>query len=160
MKEIFYSPTKGKLDLDEMAKDIIAYLKSEPESTYQLIVGTDSEGNGKVEFVTAIVIYRKGKGGRYFWQKFYKDHLFSLSKKIYEEVTFSIQATQKLLSKLKEYWPKENFEGALEIHIDIGENGPTRALIQEVVGMVKGMGFNPKIKPEAYGASVVADKNL
>ena len=47
----------------------------------------------------------------------------------------------------------------VEIHIDIGAQGETRDLIREVVGMVVGSGFAAKIKPEAFGASSVADKH-
>jgi len=41
----------------------------------------------------------------------------------------------------------------------VGEVGPTREMIKEVVGMVTGSGFVAKTKPEAYGAAVVADKH-
>ena len=47
----------------------------------------------------------------------------------------------------------------LEIHIDVGEAGPTREMIKEVVGLVTGNGFTAKTKPEGYGAFVVADKH-
>ncbi|MCK4816393.1 hypothetical protein KA005_11550, partial [bacterium] len=47
----------------------------------------------------------------------------------------------------------------LEIHIDVGPLGPTREMIREVVGMVNGNGFTAKTKPEAWGASTVADKH-
>ena len=47
----------------------------------------------------------------------------------------------------------------LEIHIDVGEHGDTRDMIKEVVGMVTGNGYVAKTKPEAYGASYVADKH-
>ncbi len=46
----------------------------------------------------------------------------------------------------------------VEIHLDVGENGPTKDLIKEVVGMVVGSGFAAKIKPDSYGASTVADR--
>ena len=46
----------------------------------------------------------------------------------------------------------------VEIHLDVGKNGPTGELIREVVGMVTGSGFDAKIKPDSYGASTVADK--
>ena len=158
--EEFESPTKGKLDLDKVAKEIVTYIKYDPERNYQLVIGTDSEGNGKVEFVTAIVIYRKGKGGRYFWKKFSKPNINYLKQKIYEEVNSSLSVGQDLLDRLKKYWQKEDIKSALEIHIDVGENGPTKELIKEVVGMVLGYGFNAKIKPESYGASLVADRHL
>ena len=45
------------------------------------------------------------------------------------------------------------------IHGYFGERGDTREMIKEVVGMVTGNGFVAKTKPEAYGASYVADKH-
>jgi len=46
----------------------------------------------------------------------------------------------------------------LEIHVDAGQNGETKNIVNSIVGMVKGNGFNVKIKPESYCASTVADK--
>ena len=40
-----------------------------------------------------------------------------------------------------------------------GENGDTKDMIRELVGMVTGSGFDAKIKPYACGASKVADKH-
>ena len=47
----------------------------------------------------------------------------------------------------------------LEIHIDAGGNGPTKELMKELIGMVVGNGFTAKVKPEAFGASAVADRH-
>lgn len=156
----FISPTKGKVSLDNVAKDIVSYIKSEPEENYQLVIGTDSEGNGKMEFVTAIVIYKLGKGGRYFYHKLTVEKHMVLRQKIYEEVNLSLETAQNLIEGLQKYWQKDNLKSTLEIHIDVGENGPTKQLIKEVVGMVLGYGFKAKIKPHAYGASMVADKHI
>jgi predicted RNase H-related nuclease YkuK (DUF458 family) len=46
----------------------------------------------------------------------------------------------------------------VEIHVDVGQQGETRALIREIVGMVTGSGYRARIKPESFGASSVADK--
>ena len=46
----------------------------------------------------------------------------------------------------------------VEIHLDIGEQGETRELIRDVVGMIVGSGFHAEIKPHSYGASKVADR--
>lgn len=156
----FVSPSKGKMSLKGVAKDIVAYIKAEPNKKYKLIVGTDSEGNDKVDFVIAIVIHRKGSGGRYFWRKSSIDKVFHLKQKIYQEVNLSLVYGNKLLQELKKAW-QENGDGFnLEIHIDVGENGPTKDLIREVVGMVLGQGFLAKTKPQSYGASMVADRHL
>ena len=156
----FNSPTKGKMDLDQVARDIVNYIKEQPDAKYRLIIGSDSEGNGKIELVTAIVIYRKKKGGRYFWQKQSLEKIFNLRQKIYKEVELSLSTSQELIKKLKLYLTKEDVRSNLEIHIDVGENGPTKELIREVVGMVLGCGFRAKTKPASFGASMVADRHL
>lgn len=49
--------------------------------------------------------------------------------------------------------------GRMEIHVDVGENGPTRQMIAEIVGMVVAHGFTVRTKPDAYAASKVADRH-
>ena len=44
------------------------------------------------------------------------------------------------------------------IHADIGVSGPTKDMIKEVVGLIKSNGFQAKIKPESFAASIVADR--
>ena len=52
-----------------MFEDICEYMTEDPHSTYKLIVGSDSQTRDDVCFVTAVVIHRLGKGGRYFYTK-------------------------------------------------------------------------------------------
>jgi len=60
---------------------------------------------------------------------------------------------------LKEKTKNKNYNYQLRyIHADIGENGATKDMIKEVIGLIKGNGFEPKIKPESFAASVVADR--
>ena len=47
----------------------------------------------------------------------------------------------------------------VEIHLDVGENGKTKELIRDIVGMITGTGFAARIKPDSFGASKVADKH-
>lgn len=154
----FNSPTKGRMDLKGVAIEVLSFINEEPRHRYKIIIGTDSEGRGRVDFVTAIVIHRVGHGGRYFWQRVYKNKLFALRPRIYEEVNLSLNVAQKLLENLRKYLKEEFLVRGLEIHVDVGRNGETRDMIKEVVGMVRGFGFNVEIKPNSYGASTVADK--
>lgn len=163
MEEIFNNPTKGKLSLKEAVAEITKFVGEDPNVAYTLVIGTDSHmrrenGVAEVDFVTAVVIHRKGKGGRYFWRKIKKEKVYSLRDKIYTETFLSLELAQKLVPLLKNqlvnFAPYE-----LEIHIDVGEVGPTREMIKEVVGIVAGNGFTAKTKPESYGAFVVADKH-
>ncbi len=165
MKNQFHSPSLGKMNLTRVVQEILAFMELEQKEKYDIVVGTDSEGNGKVDFVTAIVVHRIGRGGRYFWKREFKNGINHLRPKIYQETTFSLETAQELLSRLKKHWENGNGNGNpsnynLEIHVDIGENGKTRDMIKEVVGMVRGNGFNVKTKPESYGASNVADKHV
>lgn len=158
----FVSPTKGKMTIEKMVDELVAFMGEEPDYFYRLVIGTDSK-TGKpdpkraVDFVTAVVIHRKGKGGRYFWQKNKVDKIGSLRDKIYTETLFSIRLAEKLVPDLTKKLNGERYR--LEIHIDVGDVGPTREMIKEVVGMVNGNGFTAKTKPESYGAFVVADKH-
>ncbi|MFW5998733.1 MAG: ribonuclease H-like YkuK family protein [Halanaerobiaceae bacterium] len=154
----FTSPTDGLLNLKEIYTAIINFVKIDPESQYRLIVGTDSHpGLEEVVFVTAIVIYRVGRGGRFFYHKEKVGLNVDLKVRIFHEVSRSLKIASKLTDIIadKEKYT-ENME--IEIHIDVGENGPTSDIIREVVGMVIGSGYEAMIKPDSYAASSVADK--
>jgi len=159
-KKDFHNPTQGRMDLEEVAAEIKAFLEEAPDRKYELLVGTDSNGDGNAHFVAAIIIYRVGKGARYFWRRTPGEKpYYSLQERIHQEVTISLEVAQDILGELKDVLNSErkiNYD--FQIHIDVGENGPTQKIIKEVVGMVKGNGFKATIKPESFAASNVADK--
>jgi predicted RNase H-related nuclease YkuK (DUF458 family) len=155
-KVVFISPTKGKLSFNETFKDIMSYVQEVPGVPYKLIIGTDSQLREDACFVTAIVVHRVGKGARYYYSKERERMGRSLRQRIFYETAKSLGVASKLAERLA-----KNGYGDLdvEIHLDIGQNGETRDLIREIVGMVTGTGFSARIKPESYGASKVADKH-
>ena len=70
----FNSPTFGKLSQKKMVSSISGFVDEEPGSFYRLVIGTDSQarrvnGKSEINFVTAIVVHRRGKGARYYWRK-------------------------------------------------------------------------------------------
>ena len=109
------------------------------------------------DFVTAIVVHRIGNGGRYFYRRFELGKFHTLRDRIIREALISVDAAKDFLVELKKY-PLPDFE--FEIHADIGEYGPTKVLIQEVVSMVRANNFEVKMKPESYAASNVADRHV
>lgn len=160
---MFNSPTLGKMSLDRVIQEVVNYIHEEPNSRYTIIIGSDSHGqlfkdNNEVNFVTAIVIHRTGKGGRYFWKKNTSRKVYTLRDKIYKETLLSLEVADELLPKLRKQL-EDNANYELEIHLDVGNVGETRELIKELVGMVQGNGFNAKTKPASYGAFIVADKH-
>lgn len=154
----FISPTDGRLTLTQTYQTLINFIKEKPKNSYNLIIGTDSQPFApKSSFVTAIVIYRVGHGGRFFYHRQEVETRGGFKQRIFYEVSCSLEVASKLTRMLAE---EQNLEEDIEvkIHIDVGENGPTSTIIKEVVGMVVGSGFEALIKPEAYAASSVADK--
>ncbi len=161
-KNVFFNPTKGSLTLEQMVKEISLFVKEDPTNFYRLVIGTDSQnrrvnGTGECNFVTAIVIHRRGRGARYFWQKEKVAKQLVLRDKIYAETTKSLDTAEMLVPDIRKVISPAKYD--LEIHIDVGPLGPTREMIREVVGMVSGNGFVAKTKPESWGASSVADKH-
>lgn len=162
----FYNPTRGNLKIDEVMAEMINYIKEKPERFYDIIVGCDSSSGEDPHFPVAIVILRVGEGGRFFLKKityppFLREKFSNWKMRILEEVLLSCE----LALFLKENFQKKiqnlnkNFNYQLRyIHADIGEQGQTRDMIREVIGLIRGNGFEPKIKPEAYAASTVADR--
>jgi predicted RNase H-related nuclease YkuK (DUF458 family) len=139
-----------------MFQDIVGFISQHPEDHYRLIVGTDSQLRENACFVTAVVVHRVGKGGRYYYTKDTENVGESLKKRIFIEASRSLALASQLSDRLAE----EGLNGIeLEIHLDIGSRGDTRSIIKEVAGMVSGTGFPAYIKPNAYGASSVADRH-
>jgi len=155
----FYNQTIGRVDFEEMVREVKRFVKREPERFYKIIIGTDSEASNPSSLVTAVTVWRVGNGAIHFWTKSDVRSFESFRERIWEEAIRSITLAQELRSRLQEALGSEFFWDGNEIHVDIGERGPTRDLIEGVTGMIRGYRFNPVIKPEAFGASVVADRH-
>ena len=163
----FYNPTRGNLTLLQVMEEMVRYMKVKPDKFYDIIVGCDSSSGERFSFPVAIVILRVGEGGRFFLKKIsyptsvLKKRFSNWKMRILEEVLLSCQLALLLREKFEKRINKEPtlFNYQLRyIHADIGENGKTKDMIREVTGLIRGNGFEPKIKPEAYVASVVADR--
>jgi hypothetical protein len=165
VKVKFESITHGQMNALDVISEIKYFLEKDPAGVYSLVIGTDSHEKARpgkegktINLVTAVLVHRKGFGGKYFWCRKNAYNIHSLREKIYSEtmtsLNFAIGFLPLFRQKLNGSSPKYN----LEIHIDVGEHGDTREMIKEVVGMVTGNGFVAKTKPDAYGASYVADR--
>ncbi|MCL4404325.1 ribonuclease H-like YkuK family protein [Patescibacteria group bacterium] len=164
MPETFNTSYGLKIEIPEIVKEIVSFMRAKPVAEYKIIIGSDSEllEDKSADFVTAIVVHRVGNGGRYFWRRGKLGKFYNLHDRIVQEVMLSLDTAKVFFATLKTETARQDPESALkwsfEIHIDAGENGPTKTLIQEVVGMVRASNFEPKTKPESYAASNVADR--
>lgn len=159
----FYSPSKGNMSIGKVIEEIFNYISEKPEKFYDIIVGCDSSSGDEPHFPVAVVVLRVGEGGRFFLKTVaYKGRKFyNWKTRILEEVLLSCQ----LALYLRENFEKKNksLDNNLRyqfryIHADVGENGQTKDMIREVTGLIRGNGFEPKIKPESFVASTVADR--
>ncbi|MBU1015041.1 ribonuclease H-like YkuK family protein [Patescibacteria group bacterium] len=160
----FTSPSKGDLPLEQVLQEMLAYMREKPHGSYEVIVGCDSSSGEEPAFPAVIVVLRKGEGGRFFLKRVRypagrKFH--NLHERILQEVLLSCQLA---------LWLRENFAKIAEaspekvpytfqyIHADVGENGATKDMIKEVIGLIRGNGFEARIKPDSFVASSVADR--
>jgi len=157
----FYNPTRGNLKIDQVIDEILGYIGDKPEKFYDIIVGCDSSSGDEPHFPVAVVVLRTGEGGRFFLKKIgYKNRKFyNWKTRVLEEVLLSCELALFLRENVENKLKVNSFNYQFRyIHADIGENGQTKDMIKEVTGLIRGNGFEPKIKPEAYVASTVADR--
>ena len=155
---MFYqSPTYGKVDLEKLKEIVTSFMAQDRKAKYEIIVGTDSQKvrQNTYDFVSALIIHRMGGGGIYFWKRIIQDKKISLKERIYQEATMSLVTSENFVQFFKTNGISKY---DIQIHVDIGHNGDTRDLITEVVGMIRGSGYEVRIKPDSYGASKVADR--
>lgn len=171
----FYNPTRGNLTFEEVIQEMINWMREKPHKFYDVVVGCDSSSNEEPHFPVAVVILRKGEGGRFFLRrvKYKNKKFFNWHQRVLEEVLLScdlaLDLREKLENSVKNFFQiqselinpielkKLNYEFRY-IHADVGAEGATKDMIKEVTGLIRGNGFEPKIKPDAYVASVVADR--
>ncbi|MFH1561326.1 MAG: ribonuclease H-like YkuK family protein, partial [Patescibacteria group bacterium] len=93
----FNNITNGKVGWKGLGREIRSFVSADLESEYKLIIGSDSRsrdlatGKPGIDLVTAVVIHRKGRGGRYFWKKNKVENIYSLKEKLYQETLASLK---------------------------------------------------------------------
>jgi predicted RNase H-related nuclease YkuK (DUF458 family) len=153
----FFNPHDGEMTFAEVIATLVREMKAHPNDRFEILIGTDSStAPNHLDLVSAIVLHNIGRGGRYFWTRRRERRSPSLRQQIWREAWLSFELAQHVIQRLGAV---SFLQFNLEIHVDIGENGRTKELIDEVVGMIIGNGLAVRIKPHAYAASAVADKH-
>lgn len=156
---MFNDSSGNKLTLEKVAQELVNFMRQDESKKYKIIIGTDSQylEDKTADFVNAVVIHRVGNGGRYFWKRYHLGKFYNIRDRIIQEALASIEIAHEFLNYLKKY---DTPAFAFEIHVDVGENGATRSIINEIVGIVRANNFEVKTKPYSYAASKVADRHV
>lgn len=160
----FFNPNLGALEFKEVIKAVFDYMNEDREKFYDVVVGCDSSSEERPAFPVAIVVLRVGHGGRFFFKKIrYPEEkkFYNLHQRILQEILISCEFALSLRDGLRTMIDSSGIKFKHQcryIHADIGPTGKTRDMIKEVVSLIKSNGFEAKIKPESFAASIVADR--
>lgn len=134
-------------DIRKAVSDILASGKREVH------VGSDSQQAGKfTEFVTVVVLYEQGKGGRAFYMREKTPRVKSLRERLLKEVWMSVDFALQISDLVGD-------QSDLTVHIDANPNVKfaSSQYVKELVSMVMSQGFKTLTKPDAWCASHAAD---
>lgn len=121
----------------------------------KVCIGTDSQVYGKViEFATAIVFLREGRGGFMFISNDRMEGIISIKERMLTEVARSIEVAYGICDLLDKH------KVDLEVHADINTNPQFKSnpALSEAMGYILSMGFAFKAKPDAFASSSCANK--
>ena len=62
------------MSVSTMISEISSFIDEDPGKFYRVVIGSDSQArhvnsHAEIDFVTAVIVHRTGRGARYFWKK-------------------------------------------------------------------------------------------
>lgn len=154
-------------------KSIYHYLEDmfieEINNGYELkvAIGTDSQGyNDSYKFATVIVIMRQellspnnsvGRGAMIIARTFYNNKLKKNRGGVKERMLFEVSKSIEVAYEISPLL--DLYEIPLEVHADINPDvrWESSKALNEAVGYILGMGYEFRVKPNAWASSSVAD---
>lgn len=165
----FQNLSTPHLTFEETFEEIVSFMKKDPQASFKLMIGTDSQAFSKhTRFITGIVIHREGKGA---WACMRKYNFPRKIENLHEKISIETSLTEEVVSLFTE--EKKNqlmdivlpyiYKGGsfvMEGHLDIGKGkqNKTNIFVQEMVARIEATGVEAKIKPYAIIASGYANK--
>jgi len=135
------------------------------EWIYEIWIGTDAQKmrrRNTVLFSSVICIYKQGMGGHIIHSKHKRTDIKNKYDKLKKEVEYSLKIAEYLNENGVLILPE-----VFTVHIDVSPNvgDDSNKIYNEMIGWVKGMGYNCEAKPGAPAAShaadhIVKDKNI
>lgn len=152
--DIMQSITYGKVNFDKIFSIIKDFVNKAPKEAYKISIGTDSQNFELTKVVLVVSVYQVGHGGIFFYEVKRVKKISDINQKLFYETSISLELAMKLSKKFHD----EDFNYSIGIHVDAGQNGPTKRVIPEITSWVKACGFDCKTKPDSYAASTIANK--
>lgn len=122
-------------------------------------IGADSKvfsshGDAMVAYVTVIILHHGSSKGAKIFRSHRTDRYYGqIRQRLMAEVTDAIAAGTEIADVIQ--------DRGFEVHLDINrdERFKSSEIIREATGYVLGtLGFEPKLKPDSFAASSVADR--
>jgi predicted RNase H-related nuclease YkuK (DUF458 family) len=149
----------GKKFTNEEIMQKVVSASTDGENEYQIIIGTDSNANGRqYKFVTVLALYNVGKGADYYYLASYEPRATfrgnNHKMRLFQEVAKSIEAADLI----------RDTTGitVTEVHVDASPkelNEFSSEFSDQLKGYVIASGYTVKIKPDSWCANCVADKH-
>lgn len=138
--------------------EVIKYIQnSAPDSA--VYIGADSrvfkDKKKKQRFVryTLVIIIHHGQrsGCKLFWDEKIEPFYGSLKQRLLNEVYYTVEHAVQIVDVIG--------KRKMEVHLDINPDVECKSsvAVQEAIGYVRAMGLVPKVKPDAFAATCVAD---
>lgn len=146
---------------DEVMYNWLAAERSKLDGEYELVVGVDSHLHGyKYRFVSVVCVYRKGRGGFYYYtvseqdrKEFKGTYPVRVRARMFHETSLAIELATEI---------QERIGRAPVVHIDASpsETGEVTSLFSDQLkGYATASGFECAIKPWAFASSCIADRH-
>ena len=157
----FYNETlKRKISLDEVAVNVYNYIREDETKVYSIFTGADSQREkGKTCYVTIVSVVREGCGGINFIFKTVTKERVTMRERIWNEAVSSVTTFNALIILLNKLGLESlDCVSYNQIHADVGLNGKSKELVNEITGYIEAFGFEAVIKPDAFVAQCIANK--
>lgn len=162
----FRSQSYGRVDEKSIARIICDEIASAPDRAYVIAVGSDSQNTRETRMVAVIALQRVGYGGVFFYRINHLRRIPSMNQRLFTEAQYTVEVALNLIQafediSLEEDFFFEDYDVTLEIHCDVGGNGRSKQMLQEISGYVHGTTrthYRLKTKPDAFAASAIADR--
>lgn len=156
------SPAYGEVSMQTIASIIAQKTAQAEPGEFELVIGTDSQNFDKTKIVVVVALYQVGHGGIFFYDIQHVRRINNVGQKLLYETQLSLEYATSLVAEFEALKQSGAYDYeqhlSLAIHVDAGENGPSRQVIPQVVGWIASCGYQAVVKPDSFAASSIANK--